>query len=338
MKINVLGSCVSRVSLLKGEREKHGIVGTDGLELGYFLDKHNIALAMMPAPFPREIVMQITEDDLWDKSRIHSLKQVLMKDTVSLLLESDAEYLVMDLYDFHNLFLIYGETAFATQAGEFGGTKLFKALKSHMNGSCFFEIPEWLYYPYVDLFFEKIMSKYDSDHIILNRFRANTWYLDRNGYIKLIPETSKQPEQCNDKYNDKCRALEEYIIKKYNPYVIDISQFFMGDENLWSDNLNGAHFEKEFYRETYTQIINIIKGKATERYFQRTNLFDAEREGYEEDRQRAFDVEKGIEMLEYYVNCGDVLWLNVLDKLYMYAPEDERVQYYIEIVRQEGLA
>ncbi len=27
----------------------------------------------------------------------------------------------------------------------------------------------------------------------------------------------------------------------------------MGDRNCW-DNLNGAHFEKKFYRETFDQI------------------------------------------------------------------------------------
>lgn len=34
----------------------------------------------------------------------------------------------------------------------------------------------------------------------------------------------------------------------------------MGDQNDW-DNLNGAHFEREFYRETFDQIKRIIFGE-----------------------------------------------------------------------------
>ena len=111
MKINVLGSCVSRVSLLKGDQTAHGIVGDSGLELDYFLDKHNIALAMMPAPFSIEEVMTITTDELWDKTRLRSLQQSLMKETIPLLMQSEADWLVMDLYDFHNNFYIFQNTA-----------------------------------------------------------------------------------------------------------------------------------------------------------------------------------------------------------------------------------
>lgn len=50
MKVSVLGSCVSRVSLLNGDQQGHGIYNGKelGIELEYFLDKHNIALALMP--------------------------------------------------------------------------------------------------------------------------------------------------------------------------------------------------------------------------------------------------------------------------------------------------
>ena len=38
VKINVLGSCVSRISLLNGELNGHGIYG-ENMQLGYFFDK-----------------------------------------------------------------------------------------------------------------------------------------------------------------------------------------------------------------------------------------------------------------------------------------------------------
>ena len=40
-------------------------------------------------------------EELWDKSRINTLKQALNKETINLLMESDAEYLIVDLYDFY---------------------------------------------------------------------------------------------------------------------------------------------------------------------------------------------------------------------------------------------
>ena len=336
MKVNVLGSCVSRISLLKGERDGHGIYG-DKADFGYFLDKQNIALAMMPPPDFAEEALSIKVEELHDKSRLKSLCQNIMKSTVDLLLTSDADYLVMDLYDFDNSFIIYGNTAFGTQAGEFLGTELFKRYSSDMTLGCFFEMPGWVYYPYVDLFFEKISKKYDADHIILNRFRANTYFLHTNGEIGLVPEGSKMLFQCKDKYNERRKQLEEYIIKKYNPYVIDISKFFMGDANLWPDNLNGAHFEKEFYRETYDQIMRIIYGETDIRYYDKVKFFNTNREGWEEDKQRAFNVENGIAVFNMFVEKEEYLWLNMLDKLYMYAPENEQVQQYIQLVKEKNI-
>lgn len=104
IKINVLGSCISRVSLLDGVQSEHGIAD-DRLELGYFLDKQNIVAAMMPPAFTKEEVQAITVDELYDKSRLQSLKQTLNKETLNLLLESDADYLVMDFYDMGIMFL-----------------------------------------------------------------------------------------------------------------------------------------------------------------------------------------------------------------------------------------
>lgn len=118
MKINVLGSCVSRVSLLDGDTNGHGIAD-EGIELGYFLDKQNIVCSMMPEPFAAEQADMIRAEELYDGSRINSLKQCLSKTTMNLLMNSEAEYIVMDLYDFQNDIAIYRDTAFATCAHEF---------------------------------------------------------------------------------------------------------------------------------------------------------------------------------------------------------------------------
>lgn len=328
-KIIILGSCVSRVSLLDGNQTGHGVVA-DHLELTYFLDKQNMALAMMPPAFSKEEVDSVTADQLWDKSRIHTVKQSLNKDTLRLIMESDVDYLVMDLMDFQTNFAILGTTAFDTNAYEFMNTALFRKYQDKIKVSNFMELPEWIYYPYVDLFFEEVLQKFDSDHIILNRFRANTYYLGKDGMIKKIPDNYKNPYQANDKYNVPLRKLEDYIIDKYDPYVVDLSKFYMGDENEW-DNLQGAHFEREFYHETYETILHIINDKPQSRVWDSPNFFH----GKYKDVLKNLNIEDAFARLEQLVNEGDMLWMNILDKLYRIIPGDERVKEYVGVCTEE---
>lgn len=329
IKVNVLGSCVSRICMLNGDTTLHGIYG-DEMELGYFLDKQNLALAMLAAPFSREEVEAIDEECLYDKSRIRALRQCLNKTTVNMLMESDAEYLVMDLYDFHNDFLSYGDTAFSTCAHEFCNTELFTKQKEKFHVYNFMHLPSWIWYGYVDLFFEKIMEKYDADHIILMRFRSNKYYQCKDGLIRRLPDEFKQPYHSNDKYNAPLATLEDYIISKYNPYVIDLSKYYMCDENMWT-NLNGAHFEREYYRDGYKIIRDIIVNKSEQRvwdtpaYLENGLRFEEMKtKGYE------FNVEQALQLLPLLVEVGDPLWMNLLAKLHTYAPDNEQVQAYLQ--------
>lgn len=98
MKVNILGSCISRISLLDGDCLGHGIAH-EHIDMDYFFDKQNIALSVMPPPFSENEIMEISANELWAQSRIHSLQQCLNKSTVNMLLEFDADWLVMDLFD-----------------------------------------------------------------------------------------------------------------------------------------------------------------------------------------------------------------------------------------------
>lgn len=327
MKVNILGSCISRVAMLNGDTAAHGITD-DNIELDYFLDKQNIVLAMMTPPFTREEVESIQKEEIYDESRIHSLKQCLNKETIELLLNSDAEWLIMDLYDMQADFATYNETAFSTCAHEFFQTGLYRKYADQIGIGNLMNIPKPLWYSYIDLFFGCVMEKYDSDHIILNCFRSNTYYLAKDGRIKEIPEEFKKPYHSNDKYNKQLYDVEEYIINRYYPYVIDLSKYYMGDENAW-DNLNGAHFEKAFYRETFAQIKRIINGESKEKYYAQPHFFDQKGNETEEDTKRKFDIEQGIKMLEELISKDDILWMNILNKLNTYAPQDERVKEYV---------
>lgn len=326
VKIDVLGSCVSRVIMLNGDTSAHGIADAD-MELGYFLDKENIACAMLKPPFTREEVEGIKADELYMPSRIHALKQGLNKDTVDLLLKSDAEYLIMDLYDFQTDKGVYQDTVFTTHAHEFFNTALFRQYAGKVGITNFMTLPTSAWYPLVDAFFDRIMTKYDGDHIILNRFRSNTWYLDKDGLIKQIPENFKQPYHSNDQYNIPLSVLENHIIAKYRPYVIDLSKYFMCDANKW-DNLNGAHFEDAFYKRSFSQVKRIINGESTCRYYDDPGLFDQENVIPTEP----FDVACGLEMFERLLDEGDILWMNILAKLNRYAGKNEKVKQYMEFL------
>lgn len=322
---------MSRVSLLDGNQHMHGIVD-DGMELGYFLDKQNIVCAMMPPPFSREEVDAIEAQELWDKSRIYTVKQCLNKDTITLLMESDAEFLVMDLYDMQTDFAAYQATCFSTCAYEIFNTGLLKKYAKDVSAGNFCNLHPALWYGYVDLFFQRIMEKYDADHIILNRFRCNSYYLGKDGVIRQIPEEYKNPFQPNAKYNKALGDLEDYIIRRYNPYVIDLSKYFMGDANVWN-NIQGAHFENEFYRETFDQIKRIVKGESKNKYYSEPDFFNRKRRGIDEDKARRYDIESNMQLMFQLMDEGDILWLNILDQLDIYAPEDDRVKKYVETVQ-----
>lgn len=316
--------------MLNGDINGHGIAD-DNMELGYFLDKQNIVCAMMPPAFTDEEIDSIDIECLYDKSRYNSLKQCLNKKTVELLLESDAEYLIIDLYDFHNDIAIYNNTAFSTCAHEFLNTNLYKRISDNVKWSNFMFHPTWTWYPYIDLFFEKIMQKYDSNHIILNRVNCNKYYLGKDGRVKPISENFRRGWHAKYEYNENIRRIEDYIIQKCNPYVIDISKYYLVDENKW-DDLNGTHYENGFYSQTFDIIKEIINNKPDKRVYDMPK-FMSELDDMKVDCE--LDIEEGIRSFLMLLEEEDLRWMSILAKLYVVAPEDERVRAYMQVMMEE---
>lgn len=330
MKFNILGSCVSRVSMLNGNRDMHGVYG-EGMELGYFLDKENIVCAMLPSPFSTEEVASVRKEELWNKKAIHALKQCMDKSTVQLLMESDADFLVIDLYDFQNDFVIRGQEIFSSCAAEFMNTKVFRDTAQEYRLANFFNLPSALWRPYIDAFFAQIMEKYDADHIILNRFRSGTYYFGKNGLVNLLPDNLKNWYQCSDKYNVQLRELEEYIIQLIDPYVIDLSRYFFCDENFWGAP-HGAHAEREFYRESYRHIIEISEGKSEKRCIDVPDFIAGEisEEYSREIRQHPLVIDSTLKLLHELKAQDDVLWMNLFYRLSLCYPNDARIEQMIQ--------
>lgn len=326
LKFNILGSCVSRVSMLNGNRDMHGVYGED-MELGYFLDKENIVCAMLPSPFSATEIASVRKEELFNPSSIHALKQCMDKTTVKILLESDADYLIIDLYDFQNYFVIRGQNIFSSCAAEFMNTKVFKDNPDEYRLANFFQLPSALWLPYIEAFFGIIMKKYDANHIILNRFRSASYYLGKNGTVNILPDSFKAWYQCSDKYNTELRQLEEYIIDLIQPYVIDLSRYFFCDENFWGAP-HGAHAEREFYRETYRHIVKISQGKAEKRCINIPDFISNEKneEYNQEIRQYPLDIDSTLRLMHELKETNDVLWKNLSYRLNICYPENSKIK------------
>lgn len=254
--LDVLGSCISRMILLGGDYNKKGVVNKD-IKLEYFFDKNNIVSSMMPAPFTRKEVDSIKAEELYSPDRINSLKQEINKDMFSMIMNGKADYLVIDFYGLMLPVSVYKETTFGNYAYDFYNTKLYKKYTDKIREINFMDVPEFLWYPYVDLFFNEVLKKFDSKHIILNRFHACKSYIGKDLHIKEIPDTFRKPFHGRYEYNDKVKKLEEYIINKVDPYIIDLTKYFITDERHW-DNLNGVHYQKLFYEEALIQLEDIL--------------------------------------------------------------------------------
>ena len=131
-KVNILGSCVSRVCMLDGNRNGHGIADDD-MDLGYYFHNQNIVCLMTPPSFSHEEIDMIKGEELYDANNLRGLRQCLYKDTINMLLESDAQWLVMDLYDMQIDFCMLGKGMFSPYNYEFFNTSLYERYKELLD-------------------------------------------------------------------------------------------------------------------------------------------------------------------------------------------------------------
>jgi len=99
-----------------------------------------------------------------------------------MLLDGQAEFLVIDLYDFQNDAAYYNNASFSTCAHEFFNKGAYKSYHEEIGVFNFMKTPTFMWYGYVDLFFQKIIDKYDSKNIILDRFFSVTRSLSHLKY------------------------------------------------------------------------------------------------------------------------------------------------------------
>ena len=169
MEYDVHGSCVSR-SLLNGADEKL-------LSCNLNFSRNCLVSSVMP---PAEL--PTTKEELFPNLSDYQnrcMRYAIDKSTVQQLLESTCENILIDFFDLMQNVACYKNTTFSTYDTLFFGSKCFKQHKEEIGTLCFLEIPTFLWYGYVDIYFQKIMDKYKK--VILVRITCADKYISKNG-------------------------------------------------------------------------------------------------------------------------------------------------------------
>ena len=181
-----------------------------------------------------------------------------------MLMESESEFLVIDFFDFCQPVACYKDTTFSTYDYCFYRTSAFRNESKAYSSVNFFDVPCYLWYGYVDLYFHKMTQKFGERSIILNKLSCYNGYIDRKGHLRPTPENLLNFG--NAKFNEKLDDLENYVIHKFNPYVIDITKYFIPDENNNPD-VTPIHYESGYHEAAWFLTSNIVMNKPTQRLY-----------------------------------------------------------------------
>ena len=115
------------------------------------------------------------------------MKFSLNKETLPLLLQSTSDYLVIDFFDLCQPVAAFSNTTFSTYDYTFYNTSTFRKNRTEFSEVDFLSIPIFLWYGYVDAYFQQVTKKH-AGNIILNRLNCSGVYMTKSYQIKSIPE------------------------------------------------------------------------------------------------------------------------------------------------------
>ncbi len=255
MKADVHGSCVS-FSILKKDTPEGCRIKLDSLDNHYFFSHINIAGSM-----GKKIDVEPAEEELsvFEEHLRRNLITDLNKTVVTELLQSDAEWLLVDFYDFARVQWAYRggsytHTVFLNEAKDY-----YQKVSDQMEGPFrWIDLPTFLYYDKVDEYFRIMVEKYGREHIILNRIYFNRYYIDGDNSLKEIRKNIDWVGSYKD--NGVIRRLEDHVIEKFGIKSIDVSKYFVADFNFTKDIL-AVHYEEEYYRLAGRIISKMVRGE-----------------------------------------------------------------------------
>ncbi|ACL22189.1 hypothetical protein Dhaf_4181 [Desulfitobacterium hafniense DCB-2] len=253
-KVDVHGSCVSR-DIFNHPDNKHA-------DVNLYFARNNIVSCIMP---PVDFSIDVLDKNEMNYSdyQFRCLRYALEKQTIPMLLDSNSQFLVIDLFDFCQDVAIYKQTTFSTYDYTFYNSSFYKN-NANQFGSCnILELPDFIWYSYVDLYWQNIKLKY-KDNIVLVRLTCCDSYIDSNKRIKLIPDNKLFFG--NAKYNEKIRNIEDYIISKYEPYIIDVSKYFIADYT-YNHDVTPVHYQRAYIDTSWVIMQYIINDHPKTKYY-----------------------------------------------------------------------
>ena len=138
--------------------------------------------------------------------------------------ENPAEFLVVDMcYTAGHALCRWKDQVF-TKNPKFKQSRFYAEHEAEIEEIDVMRDQEFEWKPYMDRYLELVGRYFDADHIILVKSRCPLWYVTHTHVRKLSKKSRRA-------YNKRIKQLEDYFVKKMNPYVIDICSHYFVDFN-----------------------------------------------------------------------------------------------------------
>ena len=251
--IDIWGSCISR--------EIFTFLDANATLVNYTYRSSPLHIGEPPVESVEPLFDNI---DLFNGSqwRTNFVKNNLMRQTTKVLQESNAEWLMLDLYDICELTYKIGDAYFVL---DYDSTKLpiYSVLcdKHGCQSVGFFPYQEDTLIQRLTTFADFVKNKYGK-RIILTNITFHNTFIGDDGIVRSL---KRSPAEIFDK-NVYLRKCQDFLRRYLDCYVLDFSERFLSDERfIWGES--PVHYETSFFRFAADCVRKIIEGKCTEKHF-----------------------------------------------------------------------
>lgn len=195
-------------------------------------------------------------------AKINEVKSDLEKDLLSNLLKSNPEYIIMDFWADH----FFG--AIKLSDGKFitnneWRVKLTQFYKEQQNAEIIemYKNPEYflsIWKDSIDKFFQFVQDKLPDTKVIIHKARNVKLYLDDDNVRKELRNAPGIRSIDVDEFNSLWATMDDYVISKYNPYVIDVfnDKFFTHNKHPWGKLY--VHYNRQYYLDFLSDLHRVV--------------------------------------------------------------------------------
>ncbi len=246
VKIDIWGSCISR--------EIFKYIDANVVLGNYIYRASGLQINDPVVDIP---LSEIENLDNFNGSQWRSdfIKNNLYRETANRLANTKSKWLMIDLYDFVELTYQLNDNAFILDYD----TTLMPFYKVLVEK---YGVKELGFHSYknqdlkdrLDAFANLISTIY-GQNIILTNTRFSKYYISDSGEIIKF---NRNENELDDK-NAYLKYCQDYLIKKLDCYVLDLSDKFLADERfVWGES--PVHYERLFFEFTAKMVADIVNG------------------------------------------------------------------------------